>query len=238
MKVLSIAGRFFLAIAVVAFGVQHLIYAGSGSGLGAPWTPEKSLLAYIAGAVFIVGGISLATGRLVRSAGLIMGTLFLLRALLYYAPKVAATPRDPGPWTSGFELLAMSGASLVLAGTLTTFQLGRILFAVSLVVFGIQHLMYGPFVAGLIPGWIPGHLFWAYFVGIAFIAAALAIVGGRLAILASTLLGTMFLLWVLILHAPRVAGALHNGDEWTSLFVALALSGGAFIIAGALRENS
>jgi uncharacterized membrane protein YphA (DoxX/SURF4 family) len=113
------------------------------------------------------------------------------------------------------------------------FEVGRFLFAISLLVFGIQHLMYGAFVATLIPKWIPGHLFWAYFVGGAFIAAALAIVSGKLAPLAATLLGTMFFLWVVMLHAPRVVGALHNANEWTSLFVALAMSGGSWIVAGA-----
>ena len=80
-------------------------------------------------------------------------------------------------------------------------------------------------------------MFWAYFVGVAFIAAALAIVSGRVGSLAATLLGTMFFLWVVMLHAPRVAHALHNANEWTSLFVALAMSGGAWIVAGTLAEG-
>ena len=97
--------------------------------------------------------------------------------------------------------------------------------------------MYGAFVATLIPAWIPGHLFWAYFVGVAFLAAALAIVTSRMASLAATLLGIMFFLWVVTLHAPRVAAKLHNGNEWTSLFIALAMSGGAFMVAGATARR-
>jgi uncharacterized membrane protein YphA (DoxX/SURF4 family) len=114
---------------------------------------------------------------------------------------------------------------------------GRILFAVSLVVFGVQHLMYGRFIAALIPGWIPERVFWAYFVGAAFLAAALAIASGKLAWLAGTMLGGMLLLWVVILHAPRVAAALHNGNEWTSLLVALTVSGCGFVIAGTMRDR-
>jgi hypothetical protein len=30
--------------------------------------------------------------------------------------------------------------------------------------------------------------------------------------------------------------AAHDGNEWTSAFVALAMSGGAFLVAGALRQ--
>jgi len=52
---------------------------------------------------------------------------------------------------------------------------GRIFVAVSLVVFGVQHFLYGGFVAGLVPAFMPGRLFWAYFVGVAFLAAAAGI---------------------------------------------------------------
>jgi hypothetical protein len=47
----------------------------------------------------------------------------------------------------------------------------------------------------------------------------------------------MFLLWVFLLHLPRVAAAPHNGNEWTSLFVALAMSGGALLIAETLHDH-
>jgi hypothetical protein len=50
--------------------------------------------------------------------------------------------------------------------------------------------------------------------------------------MAAMLLGTMFLLWVVLLHAPRVAGAIRNGDEVTSLFVAVAMCGLSFALAG------
>ena len=54
--------------------------------------------------------------------------------------KLAANIHNPGPWTSGFELLAMCGAALILAGTMT--GLGRVLFASLLVVVGVQHILY------------------------------------------------------------------------------------------------
>jgi hypothetical protein len=54
--------------------------------------------------------------------------------------------------------------------------------------------------------------------------------------LAATLLGIMFFTWVFILHLPRVVSASHNGNEWTSAFVALAMCGGAWITAGTLSE--
>src|SRR5437667_11286799 len=110
---------------------------------------------------------------------------------------------------------------------------GRIFVAVSLVVFGVQHFVYGGFVAGLVPAFMPGRLFWAYFVGVAFIAAAAGILYKMLARPAATMLGVMFFLFVVLLHIPRIIGNSGNGNEWTSGFVAMAMCGGAWILANA-----
>lgn len=111
--------------------------------------------------------------------------------------------------------------------------LGRIFVAVSLVVFGVQHFMYGGFVATLVPAFMPGRLFWAYFVGVAFLAAAAGILYKLMARPAATMLGVMFFLFVVLLHIPRIVGNSSNGNEWTSGFVAMAMCGGAWILASA-----
>jgi len=120
--------------------------------------------------------------------------------------------------------------------------LGRIFVAVSLVVFGVQHFIYGGFVKGLVPAFMPGRLFWAYFVGVAFFAAAAGILSKLMARPAATMLGVMFFLFVLLLHIPRIVGNSSDGNEWTSGFVALAMCGGSWILASsaplAARETA
>src|SRR5260370_15614263 len=111
--------------------------------------------------------------------------------------------------------------------------IGRIFVGISLVVFGVQHFIYGGFVATLVPAWMPRRLFWAYFVGVAFFAAAVGIVYKLMARAAATMLGLMFFLFVVLLHIPRIIGNSSNGNEWTSGFVALAMCGGAWILASA-----
>ena len=219
---------------MAGFGIQYLVHAlfSAGPGSGPPWTPAHPFWAFSTAIVSIAAAVSIAANIQVRCAAIVLAVTILARALLFYVPKLAANPHDPGPWTSGFELLALCGAALVLAGAHTSIKLGRVLFAVSLVVFGVQHFLYAHFIATLVPSWILGQLFWAYFVGIAFVAAALSIATQIKIDLAATWLGVMFLLWVVVLHLPRVTAALHNGNEWTSLFVALAMSGGAFMLAG------
>ncbi|WP_263383731.1 hypothetical protein [Granulicella arctica] len=247
MRHLTTLGRLLLSLAIAAFGVQHLLYAKTGSGLGPPWVPENHLLAAVAGILLIVAAAGLVTGRQSCAAALLLALVPFARGVAYYLPKIVASPRAPDPWTGAFELFAIAGTGCVLAQSLCRpggarkwtllLYLGRSLFAMSLAVFGVQHLLYGPFVAGLIPAWMPAHLFWAYFVGIAFLAAALAIASKVYAGWAATSLGAMFLLWVVMLHGPRVAAAHRNSDEWTSLLVALAMSGCSFAIAGMVSNG-
>jgi uncharacterized membrane protein YphA (DoxX/SURF4 family) len=154
--------------------------------------------------------------------------------------------------TRAFEGLTLSAIAFTLAGILPNSRnspaqktttnwpilLGRFLFPFSMIVFGAQHFMYAAFIATLIPPWIPAHLFWVYFTGTGFIVAGLSIATGIFAPLASMGLALMFLLWFLLLHAPRVVASPRNGNEWTSAFVALALSGGSLILAAAFGKPS
>src|SRR5438093_12299148 len=105
--------------------------------------------------------------------------------------------------------------------------LGRIFVAVSLVVFGVQHFMYGGFVAGLVPAFMPGRLFWAYFVGVAFFAAAGGILYKLMARPAATMLGVMFFIFVVLLNIPRIVGNARIGCEMSSALGALAMCGGS-----------
>ncbi len=205
-------------------------------------------------------GISLLAGSLCivipwhgRAAAILMGALIFCYALVIYVPRLAAQLHNPGPWTSAGELLALCGAMWVLAGTLPATRpdwgspgsgvvmlgvLGRFLFAALLVIVGIQHFLYARFIATLVPAWIPARLFWAYFVGVAFFAAAVSLASRKYLRRAATLLGIMFLLWVVIVHAPRVVASPRNANEWTSMFVALAMGGGAWILAASVSEGA
>ncbi len=55
-------------------------------------------------------------------------------------------------------------------------EVGRWMFAVSLVLFeNLQHLLYAVFIKALIPAWIPWHVFWVPFTGIAFLLSAVSL---------------------------------------------------------------
>ncbi len=132
-------------------------------------------------------------------------------------------------WENMAKTLALIAGSLAIAkGKIGRF--GAILFAITIVDFGILHFMEAKDAAPYIPSWIPYHLFWIYLCGAALIASGIAIISRTKQELAAILLGAMILAWFLILHLPRVAvaDAASMDGELTSAFFALAYGGTAW----------
>jgi len=98
-------------------------------------------------------------------------------------------------------------------------EVGRWLLAITLIIFGVQHFMYAAFVATLIPAWIPGHLFFTYLTGAGMVATGISIATKVYARLAGILLGSMFLFWVVFLHAPRVMALIESDEPYKEFSV-------------------
>jgi uncharacterized membrane protein len=146
------------------------------------------------------------------------------------------------PYFAGLAILAV-GLSVILKSEVSQARgleklmpFGRLFYAIPLAVFAGEHFTLGRLMAGGIPAWIPAHVFWVYFVGVALVAAALSIVVKKHSQLAATLLGTMILLFVVLLHIPRVAANPHDRISWAVALRDLSFSGGAFAFAGAQRK--
>jgi uncharacterized membrane protein len=118
-------------------------------------------------------------------------------------------------------------------------SVARSFFAIAMLAFGIQHLVYGEFVTRLVPklpAWIPNRPWWAYLTGCLLIAAGAAILFRKTARTAATLLGTFILLSFLLLYLPPLVTTPVLGPLWTNAGKALAISGGAFLVAASLSE--
>ena len=174
MQRLTKLGRAFFACrdGGVRPSISDSPLAASAPALGPPWTPAPHFWGYVSAIILVAAAAGMATGTLAGCSTISLAILFFVRVLLAYVPRLVANIHDPGPWTSGSEILSLCGAALVLGGVM---KLGRILFAAPLLVFGVQHFLYARFIATLVPAWIPGRLLWAYFIGVAFVAAALSI---------------------------------------------------------------
>ena len=247
MKNTLTTGRLLYALAIVLLGVKMLVVGGLPADLirKPEDLPDRAVLGYVVGSLWVIIGGCIALKTRVRVAALALAGVLFLFALSSHLPNLLTNPANPAPWTPFFELVALAGGALVLAGWSwpgddafqngpgrVLCQWGQYLFVGSLLVFSGLHFVFAPFIATLIPAWIPGQLFWAYFVGVAFVATAVSILLNRFMVLSGTLLGSMFLLWVILLHAPRAVAKPHVEPEWTSLLIALAMSGVSFVLAG------
>jgi uncharacterized membrane protein len=146
------------------------------------------------------------------------------------------------PYLSGAIVLAL-GLSTVMGGEFAHTRgldrivaLGPILVAVPMAVFGAEHFTFSAIVAGMVPSWIPGHQFWAIFVGVCLIGSALSIAARKYAGPSALLLGIMISLFVLLIHIPGIAGAPSTRLLWVVGLRDLAFAGGAFSIAATQAE--
>ena len=121
------------------------------------------------------------------------------------------------------ELLREHGLDRIVA-------FGRLLFAVPLAVFGTEHFVDAKDIAGIVPDWLPVHMFFVYLVGAGLIAAALSIVVKIQSRLAATLLGIMFLIFVALIHIPGILANPHDRIFWAVGLRDISFGGGAFAL--------
>jgi uncharacterized membrane protein len=110
--------------------------------------------------------------------------------------------------------------------------LGCVFFAVPLAIFAPEHFKGPEFVQNMVPSYMPMHWFWAKFIGCALLAAAASLTLRKLLRLSSTLLGTMFFLFVCMLYIPFVLAHPKDRFSWTIALRDLSFSAGAFALAG------
>ena len=116
--------------------------------------------------------------------------------------------------------------------------LDGVFIAAPLAVFAIEHFRGARFIQNMIPSWMPAHLFWAYFVGCALLAAATSLIVRKFVRLSSTLLGLMFFLFVCMLHIPNVLAHPHDRFAWAVVLRDLSFAGGTWALAGLHSRTS
>jgi uncharacterized membrane protein len=118
--------------------------------------------------------------------------------------------------------------------------LGRRLFAVAFIAFGLLQFFYGDFVAGRPPAWpaqLPGGLIWAYASGACFVVAGAAILIGRYTTPAALAIAVLVFAWAVTRNTPLALADANFGGAWTRLGKAVALTGGALVLAASARQG-
>jgi uncharacterized membrane protein len=115
--------------------------------------------------------------------------------------------------------------------------LAFVFYAAPLAAFGAEHLTDAADIVQLIPTWMFARVFWAYFVGIALIAAGLALSLKKCLRLTGSLLALMFFLFVVMMHIPGVVGNPHDRFALAVAFRDLSFGAGALALAGAMMPG-
>ena len=133
-------------------------------------------------------------------------------------------------WAAKTEIARASGLDKVVV-------LSNLCFALPLAVFGAEHLSAAEFIQQGVPSYVPWHLFWAYFVGFALLAASLSIATKIQVRWSGLLFGIMMFLFVAMMDIPGALAKPGDRFGWTLLLRELAFGGGGWILAGtAMRE--
>jgi uncharacterized membrane protein len=247
-------GRAFFAIGLLGLGVEHFVFQEFVTGRAPAWpdgVPGKLLWVNGSGVLVILAGLVLVMRRWGREAMLGLALMVFVWALLRHLPIVAADALLAGSWTRAGKALTFIGGALAVAGTLPLIpgvtggalrrhanatepfvRLGGICLGCFLILAGMQHFKFTAFVASLIPTWFPGNAtWWTWFAGVALIAGGVGLLVRRSAALAGLMTGLMLFSWFWIVHVPRTLTSVSDG---IAVFEALAFSGIALIVAGAL----
>jgi uncharacterized membrane protein YphA (DoxX/SURF4 family) len=235
--------------AAIAFGVLALAWRDFNTWqqirpLGNP--PHREILVYIAAAIEIVGGVAIQWRRTARAGAIALGTIYLVFALLW-VPLIIEKPQVFDRFANFFEQFSLvSGALIVYASFgpsdsargAKLARIGYFWFATCVVSFTLEQLLYLSGTADFVPKWIPpGQMFWAITTTIAFALAAIALLSGRSALLASRLLTAMIVGFGLLVWLPAPFGDRHSLTNWAGNAENLAIAGAAWIVADFLGQS-
>lgn len=112
--------------------------------------------------------------------------------------------------------------------------IGKLMYAGPMAMFGIFHFMNADNMSGMVPDFLPAPVVFVYLTGIALILAAVAIVMGKKAKLATQLLGLMLALFALLIH---FSGFMNQDPASSAMFLKdVALAGGAWFMSAHLSD--
>jgi uncharacterized membrane protein len=252
MRIASV-GHAFFAAAMIMLGILGLL-KGDFAVMWQPVPdamPLRPALIYLCALLAIATGIGLLFRRTAAIAARVLLVYLLLWLLLLRVPTMLIS-RTVDFWWAAAKIAAMAAAAWVLyvwfandadrrrfgfAASANGLYLARLLYALAMIAFGIAHFVYPEPTAGLVPKWLPWHLFWAYFFGATFIAAGVAMIIGVFARLAAALSALEIGMFTVIVWVPIAAAGGASAFQWDETVISIALTAAAWVVAESYRSK-
>lgn len=250
----KVAARLLFAATMVAIGLMGL----AGGSFGPIWgvvpktLPDRQLLAYLCTFISLVCGAGLLVKRTAAPAAFVLLIYLIVWTALFKVSFILKAPLEEVSYqTCGENAVLIAAVWLLLvelgrdssraifrlpAGS-TGARIALVLYGLALIAFGLSHFFYLQLTAPLIPAWIPGHAFWAYFTGSVYLATGIAIasrLGARLGALLAAVQITLitFIVWGTI----DLAGPI-TAENWEETVISWTLSAGAWVVAASFGNQ-
>jgi uncharacterized membrane protein YphA (DoxX/SURF4 family) len=231
------AGAIFLGLLGLASGDFATTWQHVGANV-----PFRQPLAYLTAVIELFAGLALLWRRTARAGALTLTVIYSVFTLVW-VPKALVNLGNYDPIGNVFEELSLVAAGLVLFATfsLAGSSIARrrpffvLLFGICPISFGIVHIIDMPGLLGAIPGWLPpSRMFWAYATTLGFFGAAVAILTGIMAPLASRLLTAEIVIFELLFWIPNLHAAPSNHFNWGGNAISIAIAGAAWVISDSI----
>jgi uncharacterized membrane protein YphA (DoxX/SURF4 family) len=242
-------GGWIYGLGVMALGVVCLAWGDFVLGQPVPkGFPERTALAYAAGAFMLVAGAAVEWRRVAAWGSAALTVYYALvvvalmngRVLLHHYAEFgtySGIAEQLGIAVGGLIVYAMTAEiDMGLAARLR--RVGQMVFGVCALLFGGAHIVYMNLTAPLVPKWLPPtQEFWGYATGVCFVLAGVALLTGVQARLAAVLLTVMLASFTLLIHVPMLLADHSSHMNWTEFAVNLALVGVAWVVADSLARS-
>lgn len=246
------AGHAAFAATMIALGVLILV-KGDFSPVWEPvpkGVPAREVLIYLCAIVSISCGFGLLWRGVSGRAASVLLALLGFWMLVFRVRAIFLAPASQDSWSGVGETSVMLAAAWVLYAWLASdwdrqhlpfatgkndLRIARVIYGLAMIPFGIAHFHYVRETAALVPGWLPWHVFWAYFFGCTFLAAGVGTVFGVYARLAVALSAFQMGMFTLLAWGPIIAAGSKNAFVWSETILSAALTVGAWVVADSYR---
>jgi uncharacterized membrane protein YphA (DoxX/SURF4 family) len=242
-----VAARIY-GLGAVALGLTGLVWGDFAVVWQPDVAPGRSALGYAVPILPLLAGLAMQWQRTEYPSALLLVGLYALGEILLDVPRGFAHPSVFVAWYGVFEHLALAAAAVVIctysaplepATVERLSKISRLIYGICLIYFGLAHHFYLANTVSMVPAWLPpGQTFWAYATAAGHFAAGVALISGICARPAAILLAAMFIVFAILVHAPRIIGDPHTHMNWAENAINFALIGSAWVIAASIPAGS